>query len=69
MDKAIVKIVVGLLMKNSYLQKDIIGLLANIRAFIKVVIVKNTEILEYYLILMQALKRWWVVVYVSRSLN
>ena len=69
MDKAIVKIVVGLLMKNSYPQKYIIGLLANIRAFIKVVIVKNTEILEYYLILIQALKRWWVVLYVSRSLN
>ena len=45
-------------MKISYLQKDIIGLLANIRAFIKVVIVKNNEILKNYLILIQALKRW-----------
>ena len=45
MDQAIMKIVV--VMKNSYPQKYIIGLLANIRAFIKVVILKNTEVLEY----------------------
>ena len=45
MDQAIVKIVV--LMKNSYPQKNIIGQLSNIPAFIKVVVLKNTEILEY----------------------
>ena len=45
MDQAIMKIVV--LTKTSYPQKYINGLLANIRAFIKVVILKNTEILEY----------------------
>ena len=46
MDQAIVKIVVGLLMKISYPQK-IVCPLANIWVFIKVVILKNTEILEY----------------------
>ena len=45
MDQAIVKIVV--LMKISYHQKNIFGLLANIRAFITVVNLKNTEILKY----------------------
>ena len=45
MDQDIVKIVVFL--KKSYPQKNIFGLLANIQAFIKVVILKNTEILEY----------------------
>ena len=45
MDQAIAKIVVFL--KKSYPQKSIFGLLANIRAFIKVFILKNTEILEY----------------------
>ena len=42
MDQAIGKTVV--LMKNSYPQKIVFGLLANIRAFITVVILKNTEI-------------------------
>ena len=45
MDQAIVKIVV--LMKNSYPQKYIIWSTANIQAFINVVILKITEILEY----------------------
>ena len=45
MDQAMVKIVV--LMKNSYPQKYIIWSIANIRAFIKVVILKIAEILEY----------------------
>ena len=44
MDQAILKIVV--LMKISYTQNNIFGLLANIQAFIKVVILKNTEISE-----------------------
>ena len=48
--------------------KNIFGLLANIRAFIKVVILKNTEILEYLLILIQARNRWWAVLYISRSM-
>ena len=65
MDQAIVKIIV--FMKKSYPQKSIFGLLANIRAFIKVVILKNTEILEYLFILIQALNRWWGVLYVGRS--
>ena len=42
MDQAIGKTII--LMKNSYPQKNIFGLLANIRAFITVVILKNTEI-------------------------
>ena len=67
MDQAIVKIV--LLMKIFYKQKSIFGLLANIRAFIKVVRLKNTEILEYQLILIQALNRWWAVLYVGRSVK
>ena len=50
----IVKIVV--LMKISHHQKNIFGLLANIRAFITVVNLKNTEILKYQLILIQALQ-------------
>ena len=33
--------------ENFLSPKNIFGLLANIRAFIKVVILKNTEILEY----------------------
>ena len=45
MDQTIVKIVV--LIKISYPQKNIFGLLANIRACIKVVILKSTEILKY----------------------
>ena len=45
MDQPIVKIVV--LMKISYHQKNIFGLQAKFRAFIKVVILKNTKILEY----------------------
>ena len=45
MEQAIVKIVI--LMKNSYPQKYIIWSTANIWAFIKVVILKITEILEY----------------------
>ena len=45
MDQAIVIIVV--LMKIYYPPKNIFGLLAKIRAFIKVVIPKNTKILEY----------------------
>ena len=45
MDLAIMKIVV--LMKNSYPPKNIFSLLANLWAFITVVILKNTEILEY----------------------
>ena len=45
MDQTIVKIVVFL--KKSYPQKNIFGLVANIRDFIKVVILKNTKILEY----------------------
>ena len=44
MDQTIVKIVV--FMKISYPQKNIFGLIANIRAFIKVIILKNTEILD-----------------------
>ena len=47
MDQAIMKIHVVVLMKTSYPQKYINGLLANMRAFIKVVILKNTEVLEY----------------------
>ena len=43
MDQAIVKLVV--LIKISYPEKEF-GLLANIRAFVNVVILKNTEILE-----------------------
>ena len=45
MDQAIVKIVV--LMKYSYPQKYIIWSLANIRAFIKIVILKIAKIFEY----------------------
>ena len=45
MDQAIVKIVV--VIKNSYPQKYIIWCTATILAFIKGVIQKNTEILEY----------------------
>ena len=45
MDQAIVKIVA--LMKNSYPQKYIIWSIANIWPFIKVVILKIAEILEY----------------------
>ena len=67
MDQAIVKLVV--LMKNSYPQKNIFGLLTNIRAIIKVVILKNIESLEYKLILIQALNRWRAVLYVSRSMK
>ena len=44
MDQAIVKIAV--LMKNLSPQKCIIGLLAYIRVFFKVVILKKTEISE-----------------------
>ena len=46
MGQAIVKIVVGLLMKNSYPLKYINWSIANIQAFIKVVILKIAEILE-----------------------
>ena len=67
MDQVIVKIIV--FMKKSYPPKNIFGLLSNIRAFIKVVILKNTEILEYLFILIQALNRWWAVLYVSRSMR
>ena len=67
MDQAIVKIIV--LMKISYAKKNIFGLLANIRAFIKVVFLKNTEISEYYLILIQAPNRWLAVLYVRRSVK
>ena len=42
---------------------------SHILAFIKVVVLKNTEILEYFLILLQALNRWWAVLYVSRSME
>ena len=45
MNQAIVKIVV--LMENSFAQKYIIWSIANIRAFIKVVILKIAEILEH----------------------
>ena len=48
MDQTIVKMVV--LMKTSYPKKNIFGLLANIRAFMKVATLKNTGILEYYLV-------------------
>ena len=67
MDQAIVKIVV--LMKTSYSQKIYYWSTSHIQAFIKVVILKNTEILGYYLILIQALNRWWAVLYVSRSME
>ena len=55
--------------ENFLCPKNIFGLLANIRAFIKVVFLKNTEISEYYLILIQAPNRWWAVLYVSRSVK